>query len=177
MDNTPSKEEKSLLQLLDEAASVSKSDQPENTIQSIHQQIESEIFSRLQKIGLEKVDEQHETLVRYLVDIYKVMIEFRANNSLTAEQADLLEQTLANLQNYTIVHFRDEEQFMQDINYPDIEDHKSIHKEFVHKLIKIRSTISSGETGKVDELFFMVYRWLFDHINREDTQLASFYKG
>ncbi|MBF0193390.1 MAG: hemerythrin family protein [Magnetococcales bacterium] len=167
------KREKSILELLDDAAA--SIDGSQEKTQSAHEEIELQLFSRLQRIGLNAIDRQHETLVRHLCNLYKVMVGIRLNGPTLKEDA-LLKITLDGLTEYTVKHFQEEENYMVYIGYPESDNHAKIHKEFLAKFLEIRNKIQESNSHLVNDLFFLVYKWLFDHINREDAKIATFYK-
>ncbi|MBF0455105.1 MAG: hemerythrin family protein [Magnetococcales bacterium] len=164
--------EKSLLQLMDEVAVGVKD--PGQLGEHTHADIEEQIFSKLQRIGLQAIDRQHEMLVRHLCNLYKVMIGIRSRAP-NKEEAALLQVTLEGLQDYTVKHFQDEESYMAYIGFPEVDGHIKIHQDFIEKFLTIKKAIQARDLAGVDELFFLVYRWLFDHINRDDAKIAQFY--
>ncbi|MBF0447986.1 MAG: hemerythrin family protein [Magnetococcales bacterium] len=168
-------EEKSLLQLMDEAALAEKSIGSSQQADLTHQRVRVEIFSRLEKIGLPDIDQQHEQLVQYVCNLYKVIAVLRQGVPSESDKA-LFYETVEGLQNYTVDHFRDEEAYMEKIGYPDLADHQAVHQEFVKKFLTIRKAEQKGEITIAIDLFFLVYRWLFDHINRVDVSIAQFGK-
>lgn len=48
----------------------------------------------------------------------------------------LLGSIIDELVDYTVSHFRTEEEMMKRTGYPDLENHKQIHQQFVDKLAK-----------------------------------------
>ncbi|MBF0446620.1 MAG: hemerythrin family protein [Magnetococcales bacterium] len=170
---TDEKEEKSLLQLMDEA--MEEIEDPKERTEYAYDQVEKLVFSKLKPIGLQAIDGQHAMLVQHLCNLYQVMLNLRIQAPSNKDTA-LLNISLLGLKNYTIKHFQEEENYMLYIGYPDLDEHVNIHKDFTAKFLEIQSDIQNGQIQRANDLFFMVYNWLFDHINLVDAKIAQFYR-
>jgi hemerythrin-like metal-binding protein len=172
-DKLKENKEKSIFELFDDA--VATVDGSPEKIKLTHDEIEIQIISKLQRVGLNAIDRQHVTLVRHLCNLYKVIVNIRENGPKIKDEA-LLNITLQGLTDYTIKHFQEEENYMVYIGYPESDNHAKIHQEFITKFLKIRNNIQDSNSPLVNDLFILVYKWLFDHINKEDAKIATFYK-
>ncbi|MBF0587661.1 MAG: hemerythrin family protein [Magnetococcales bacterium] len=133
------------------------------------------MFSKLRRVGAPEFDRHHEQLVSYIVDVYEVVQVLQRKRP----SDDVLEQlsiSLDKLQEYTVYHFREEERFLEEINYPQLEPHKELHKAFVSRFIQIRRDIHDGKPHYVLDLFFSTFSWLFEHINTHDMQYGRYFK-
>ncbi|HFP7705629.1 TPA: bacteriohemerythrin [Campylobacter jejuni] len=112
-----------------------------------------------------KIDEQHKKLfelagkVEYLFDkpVYK----------------DDVKALLAEFFNYMKDHFNDEEKYMKLIGYPDLEEHKRIHKEIIQSMIDLIKNIKSTNDLK-EKLYLAVKKWLLEHILYEDMKVEQY---
>ena len=78
------------------------------------------------RIGVELIDTQHQELFRRLSNFIQIV----QNNIPWNDKLEEVKETLNFLQEYVVFHFNDEEAYMKEINYPDLELHKKIHKDF-----------------------------------------------
>lgn len=123
--------------------------------------------SALTILGDELLDGQHQTLLNI------------ANSLLDSTHNQEQSYYINALLNYAIMHFNDEEHFMQEIKYPYYEQHKRNH-EF---LIKVLSLICDGLIHEIDhhekvkhDLHKFLSNMLLDHF-REDSKVLKFYKN
>ena len=117
--------------------------------------------------GISTIDEQHLEL-------------FNMANSLEKLKGSKEEfyEILMKLQNYILVHLKTEEEYMNFISYPDYENHKIAHKEFVnnYKSIVKRVSEAGGIMNLGPEIVQLIQTWLDEHYNNDDIRLAKFIK-
>ena len=79
------------------------------------------------------------------------------------------------LHKYTGEHFNSEENLMQQIGYPKLDEHREIHTQMIEKLSEISMQPLDSEESlyKVKKFF---YDWLIDHIMHQDKDYIRFYK-
>lgn len=85
---------------------------------------------------------------------------------------------ITELYKYIKIHFAHEEEFMLNIKYPKIEQHKNLHKNLiiaVHDLIKQLSTLNIMLFEK--ELAKIIDIVLVQHIIQEDRKIITWYKN
>jgi hemerythrin-like metal-binding protein len=123
-------------------------------------------WSESYAIGVGVIDYQHRKLIRLIGDLqeYKDKKEF---------SDDVLDLILEELVDYTEYHFSTEENYMHQVNYPDLETHKVKHKNFVNKLQSLKEQFHSRNTEITDELERFLSSWLITHIAHEDTLIKQ----
>jgi hemerythrin len=114
------------------------------------------------EIGIEPIDSQH----RQLVDTISYL-EAASEDSQNEEMG----RAIKFLVDYANFHFSDEESFMQKQGYPAYEQHKILHKAFVHKLTEVLLTLKEGGTIQLQELVEFLTGWLSNHILEEDRKI------
>jgi hemerythrin len=87
------------------------------------------------------IDEQHSELVK----MFSKLNEAVKNN----ESRIVIYQIIDDVISFTRKHFADEEQLMFSSAYPEIEPHKTMHKELVDEALHLK-----GKFDYVDELAF-----------------------
>jgi hemerythrin len=125
-------------------------------------------------IGIPEMDAQHERWIQLIEKFRSVGSGHLLEQSGINAAAHALEQLL----NYTKSHFASEEEFITAHHYPDVDAHKTRHRELetvVAKLLdEIRAHASSRTPLKLN-LFATI--WLLEHIMGEDDKYARFILG
>jgi len=80
----------------------------------------------------------------------------------------LLGSVVDELTEYTVTHFRTEEDLMKEHHYPDLADHKKIHDEFVTKVADFAEKLKSGARLAPADIYKFLKDWLISHIERQD---------
>lgn len=97
-------------------------------------------------------------------------VEAIADKSVSrAEIKDLLTEFFR----YMKEHFRDEERYMEEIKYPELEVHRRIHKEIIQSMIHLINTIKTTNDLK-EKLYLISKKWLLEHILFEDMKITEF---
>ncbi|MCH5322291.1 MAG: hemerythrin family protein [Helicobacter sp.] len=111
------------------------------------------------------IDKQHQKLFNLAEKAYSL-----AHKHTSPEE---LRVVLMEFFDYVKEHFRDEEIYMQAIEYPDLEHHKKIHRELTQSLIyliKELKTINDVKEG----LSVIAQKWLLEHIVKEDIKIEQY---
>ena len=124
-------------------------------------------WSENYELGCDQVDSQHKRLFELVRDLVKACTE--------GYDTQVLNETITFLVQYTVLHFKDEEMFMINHNYPEYESHKLLHDDFK---ITVRNLVQEfNDTGSTSELSDnvnkVVVRWLINHIQREDKKIGN----
>ncbi len=123
-------------------------------------------------VGVEKFDNQH----KKLLEIGRDLTYAFENLEKGIDQYDHIVNLLKEMQEYTEYHFNSEEKAMEEINYPDLEKHKKIHKDFVQKLEEIDlDQIDKNQKNFSMELLNFVATWIEQHILGEDQKYKPFF--
>lgn len=119
------------------------------------------------KTGISVIDEQHQELFTMISKLGRFI----------KDKAGFLE-ALIELQTYSSIHFKTEEDYMNYTNYPDYEHHKAEHKLFVKTYMEILKKINDVEeiTDLGQELMNYVESWLEKHYTNEDVKMAAYLK-
>lgn len=121
-------------------------------------------------VGVENIDAQH-----------KIWFE-KADNLFQAgrmgKSREIIAEMLNFLDEYTKLHFKDEEAYMEKINYPDIEKQKAAHRSFIEELAKLKKNYeeSGGNIALIISANQMIVNWLTKHISNMDKQIGIYAK-
>lgn len=114
-------------------------------------------------IGHFQTDHEH----KELVSLANKVIAFSNNG----EHIDKIRGALKALNDYSKIHFRNEEAYMERIGYPEIEGHKKSHKELIERMHDVIT-----QNHSLDELVHNLKRlmvvWVIEHIINEDKKIA-----
>ena len=122
--------------------------------------------SRL-SVGHDGVDQDHQSLFK----LFNALSDAMRNGQTKAVIASVLDQLLE----YTVNHFRREEEVMAAVNYPDLAAHRKEHKAFVSQATQARQAFdaSAANTLAIETLSF-VKDWLINHIQKSDQAFAPY---
>jgi hemerythrin len=129
------------------------------------------IWDKSLETGHKRIDEQHKQLFNTLISIIKASKQGYGNDEII--------KTLDFLGEYTIMHFKTEEDLQKEFDYPGYLTHKKSHDDF--KLTIKELTYDLDKRGPVKELIDTVVKtvgdWLVTHIKGSDIEMASYLKS
>jgi hemerythrin len=122
-------------------------------------------------IGVEEIDSQHKELLQRFNDLLSACKSGKARDELAT--------LMAFLDDYVVRHFGFEEQLQSAHRYPDYEEHKNEHDDFIQKLCVIKAEISADGLSihHVIETNNMLLKWLLNHISRSDKALGIYLRS
>lgn len=119
-------------------------------------------------IGVGEVDQQHQELVVKLNEFLDACIQQKGKEQIV--------QTLTFLKEYTVEHFRSEEEIMLKYNFPEYQEHKKDHDDFVATVIELeKSIVAQGATVlSTLKLNRTLTDWLLTHISKSDMKIGQY---
>ena len=115
--------------------------------------------------GVALIDEQHKGIVSIINTFYHFMGQGMDNKILYACISDTIK-------NYSRVHFITEESFLEAAGYPDIEQHKKLHRNLSLKIEQIEHEGIRANDAK--PLLEFLKQWWLEHINEKDRGYAQY---
>ena len=115
-------------------------------------------------IGIETIDAQHRTFFDATRRLY--------DDVLMSKGEEAIQESLMFLRNYAAEHFKDEDAFMKEHEYPRLANHRKLHAEFVARLDELSAQFDREMTPTqelADEILEMTQEWLIEHITNEDV--------
>lgn len=120
-------------------------------------------------IGIEEIDEQHEMLFNIAEQAYSLF-----TNDFYNDKYDKILEIIEKLRNYTIFHFKCEEEYMFSIKYKRFLSHKAEHEEFIEKFNNIDSKSIDQEQDKyIISILEYLVDWLSNHILEKDKLITE----
>jgi len=127
-------------------------------------------------IGIEKIDKQHQKLAFLISKIKDDLMDVDCKTDEKYRER-IIFSILPNLVEYTKEHFKDEEEFMKEINYPRLPNQQKLHEKFVNQIKDILVTLRSGKHYSSTFLYKSLTNWLLTHILFEDRKIGEYYKS
>lgn len=118
------------------------------------------------KTGVEQFDNEHAVLFRLIDDL---------NNAMRARQGDVvIDGILESLETYAKTHFRHEEEFMEKIEYPKLQEQISEHQKFTNDIAGFRFDMLQNHLDITIRVGNYLREWLRAHIKIKDKDYGSF---
>ena len=119
-------------------------------------------------IGNLKIDQEHQNLfsiARQTLSVVKLKND--------TKEIEKLKELITELFTYVGTHFTNEEKYMQDVKYPDLEKHKILHKNMLDTLTKLISELNSMELKDIEKsLYTFIEEYFVKHIILEDKRIS-----
>lgn len=115
-------------------------------------------------IGHFQTDNEH----KELISLANRVIRF----SDKGENIHKIRSALKALRQYTIIHFRNEENYMARLGYQGIERHKECHSELIARMNAV-ITQNTNVNDLVHGLKRLMVVWVIEHIINEDHKIAE----
>jgi hemerythrin len=118
--------------------------------------------------GHKIIDEQHMQLFATLVNLIEASSQGLGN--------DEIYTTFDFLGEYTIMHFKTEEELQIEYGYPGYSLHKQSHDEFKTKIFELLNTLEKEGPEKkfINDVVQTIGDWLTTHIKGSDIEMAAY---
>ncbi|WP_051340687.1 bacteriohemerythrin [Azospirillum halopraeferens] len=121
-------------------------------------------------VGVDVLDGDHKRLLAMFNGLLAGGVSARAKDDVSG--------LLGDLRDYTDVHFRREEEWMERAGYPDLESHRAAHRHFVAEVEKLRREFDDSHAVMLRiDLILLLKDWLIDHIQTVDMRYKPFLAG
>ncbi len=124
------------------------------------------IWKRCFETGIRPIDDEHRVLVTLIQKLEGSMYD----GSVTKTTGMVLKE----LVDYVKFHFKNEEEVMSRVGFPELARHKILHKDLVNDIASILIDMKHGKPCTASELIGFLNYWLRDHILKEDMKIAQF---
>lgn len=120
-------------------------------------------------LGIDEIDQQHRRLIEIADQIYQIM-----NDQWRIDKYNQILEVLGELKNYTVYHFKSEEDYMATIGYKKRFSHAMEHSAFVEKLnaVDLRD-LDEKQDKYLLELLGFITDWVVNHIMTTDKLYAQ----
>lgn len=130
-------------------------------------------FTEKYHTGIDLVDNEHRRLFEIIHDTNDLI-----HAELLHDKYDEIMHLLAELKDYTEIHFHDEEALMERIQYPELDAQKRAHTAFVERLVEIDLTelddMDDNQQEYLIDLIQFLAGWLINHILGSDKKIGEY---
>ena len=126
-------------------------------------------FTDKYKTGIELIDEEHRRLFEIIRETNDLIGE-----ELLHDKYDAIVHIIGELKDYTVLHFHDEEEYMEKICYDGLDAQKAAHEAFVDRLEQINlDSVDDNQQEYLCELIEYLIGWLSTHILKMDKRIPT----
>jgi hemerythrin-like metal-binding protein len=120
--------------------------------------------------GFAEIDNQHKELFKRVNDLLNAMR--------IGKGKDEVGKVLKFLQDYTVYHFGNEENYMKKYNYPEYEGHKAQHTSLINDIQTMKTQFEKDGASSLMAIDIQkeLGDWLMVHIGQVDKELGKFLK-
>ena len=115
------------------------------------------------------IDRQHQTLFNMINELHEALR--------VGQGKGVVGKVLRRLIEYTESHFKSEEATLEKSGYPELAEHRALHKALVKKVLDFQKNFEAGNTGIAIELMEFLQKWLSEHIQNTDKKYTPFLNG
>lgn len=129
------------------------------------------VWDKSMEVGIEKIDTQHQELFDYTNSLMNAIRERKDQNE--------VDKVITFLNQYVTTHFSDEEEIMQEHNYPFLSFQKEQHKNFINyfKAVEIElKEMRDSRTYLMFRIQILISDWLVNHTCKADGHFGRFLK-
>lgn len=129
--------------------------------------MEKIIWSEKFSVGVKAIDEQHKKLVGML----NKLIE---NEGIEVD-SEILSEVLSEMTEYVGYHFKSEEEYMLEYDYPGYQQQKDQHRGFMKKVVDFCMDTSKHKNGVPKDVLLFLKNWVENHILVADMKYKDFF--
>lgn len=118
---------------------------------------------------MEAIDSQHRKLVSMINALNDAMRQGKGK--------EVLGKIMNGLYAYTATHFKTEEKYFEQLDYPETNKHVSEHTAFVKKVADFRAGFAKGKLGLSVDVINFLSDWLRDHIQGSNRRYVTLFKA
>lgn len=117
-------------------------------------------------VNIKRIDEQHKKLIDLLNSLFIAMLDGLAQN--------VIDKIVSELINYADYHFKTEEYYFEEHNYPGFHSHKIQHSYYKDEILNFKQELLKGKTTVPMDVFNFLKDWLTDHILKSDQKYSKY---
>lgn len=119
------------------------------------------------RLNLYFVDSQHKNLFDLFDELLLIIEEKRLDD---------LQSVIGKLDGYAKVHFATEEDYFDKYAYPELEEHKKQHQEFIREVEKLQNKYNENPENVQNDIVHFMRDWFINHVTKSDIKYAPFIK-
>lgn len=129
--------------------------------------IENLIWKSEYNIGNLKIDQEHQKLFSIA---RKTLSVIKLNND--EKEIGKIKELITELFTYVGTHFSNEQKYMKEVKYPELENHILLHKNLLDMLTNLISKLNSMNLKEIEQsLYSFIEEYFIRHIILEDKKI------
>ena len=129
------------------------------------------IWKKEFELGIPSIDNQH----KKLLEIGNRINDLLKNHDDEDDNFDEIMTVIEELKEYTVYHFKTEEDLFLRYDYPEYAEHKREHDAFIDYVNSVDlSSIDENQGAFLKELLKKIVNWVFNHIITTDYLYKDF---
>ena len=129
--------------------------------------IENIIWKSEYNIGNLKIDQEHQKLFSIA---RKTLSVIKLNND--EKEIGKIKELITELFTYVGTHFSNEQKYMKEVKYPELENHILLHKNLLDMLTNLISKLNSMNLKEIEQsLYSFIEEYFIRHIILEDKKI------
>ena len=119
--------------------------------------------------GVEVIDAQHKSIFEYMTRIYNRLVDDK-------QSCEPINSKLDQLTIICKVHFMEEENLMDELDYPSASEHKHLHDMFLADIDRVKIANKQCHTPAVLNDFINLRDSFISHILNETQEISNYLK-
>ncbi|MFT5873265.1 MAG: hemerythrin [Clostridium sp.] len=121
------------------------------------------------RTSIPQIDAEHEKLFEIGERAYQLLID-----KFDMDKYDKIVEVIEELREYTVYHFKHEEEYMESINYKRLFTQKIDHAGFIKKIYEVNlNKIDDNQDEAIMGILTFLNEWLINHILQKDLLIAA----
>lgn len=122
-------------------------------------------------IGVDQIDNQHKELIARIDGLFEA-----CNNGKGKEE---VLKVIDYLGEYVVTHFSDEEVLQKKYGYPEYDNHKKMHTQFIKDFEVLKGNLDKDGVSPslIIKMNKLLIDWLLNHIKKADKALGTYIKS
>lgn len=123
------------------------------------------------ELGIGSIDDQH----KMLLEIGNRINDLLINHEEDDDNYDEIFTVIEELKDYTVYHFSTEEELFIKYKYPEYDEHKKEHDDFIAYIESVNlENIDDNQKMFLKELLGKIVQWVFKHIITTDFMYKDY---
>lgn len=118
-------------------------------------------------VNVREIDAQHKQLFELVNELLDAMQKQKAQ--------DIILKIINGLADYAVDHFKFEEKYFQQFNYPQTAEHVKEHEAFIKKVTEFKKGYEENPNLLTIQVLHFLRDWLKKHIKGTDKNYVAFF--
>lgn len=127
------------------------------------------IWTHQFSIGDNNIDKEHQVLIEIINDLIELVELDKGREEFTI--------ILSKMTDYSLAHFKKEENFMRRFSYPELEKHRNYHRDYIYKVAMFNSEFLKVNPPDPIEIIDFLEKWWKYHILTIDKNYEEYHNN